>query len=104
VDIARIHDERIAFQVELRALVSALVDLEQEAIVGEELTLDRLRIARQLLELAALDREPVELPRPREVRRDEQPRAVAGPRQRVGLAELEEVSEARQGSRGRARG
>jgi hypothetical protein len=104
VDVARIHDQRLALEVELRPLVSTLVDLEQEAVVREQLPLDRLGVARQLLELASFDRQAVELAGAREVRCDEQPRAVARPRQRVGLAELEEVLEAKQGSRRRARG
>ena len=37
VDVPRIHDERLAFQVQLRPLVPALVDLEQEPIVRKQL-------------------------------------------------------------------
>ena len=74
-----------------------------QAVVREELSVDRLGVARQLLQLPAFDRQPVELARPRQVRRDEQPRAVARPRQRIGLAELEEMAEVRQ-RRWRARG
>jgi hypothetical protein len=73
MDVARIDHQRVAVEVELRPLVSALVDLEQQAVVGEELALDRLGVARQLLQLAGVDRQPVELARSREVRRDEQP-------------------------------
>ena len=90
VDVARIHDQRVAVEIELRPLVPALVDLEEEAVVREELPVDRLGVARQLLELTTADRQPIELARPREVRRDEQPRAVARPRQRVGLPQLEQ--------------
>jgi hypothetical protein len=93
VDVARIDHERLAVEVELRPLVSALVDLEQEPVVREQLPVDRLGEARQLLELATVDRKPVELARSREVRRDEQPGAVARPRQRVGLPQLEELAQ-----------
>jgi hypothetical protein len=93
VDVERIHDQRLALQVQLRPLVPALVDLEQQAVVRQELPLDRLGEARQLLEVATVDGQPVELAGPREVRRDEQPRAVARPRQRVGLPQLEELAQ-----------
>jgi hypothetical protein len=73
VDVTRIHHQRVAVEVELRPLVSALVDLEQQAVVRKELPFDRLGVARQLLQLAAVDRQPVELACSREVRRDEQP-------------------------------
>jgi hypothetical protein len=73
VDVARIHDERLAVEIELRPLVAALVDLEQEAVVRQQLPVDRLVVARQLLEVAVLERQPVQLSRPREVAGDEQP-------------------------------
>ena len=73
MDVARIDHERLAVEVELRPLVSALVDLEQKAVVRKELALDRLVVARQLLQLAAVERQPVELARPRQVGGHEQP-------------------------------
>jgi hypothetical protein len=93
VDEARVDHQRFALEIELVPLVPALVDLEQKAIVREQLPLDRLGEARQLLELERVEREPVQLPRSRQVAGDEQPRAVARPRQRIRLAQLEELSE-----------
>jgi hypothetical protein len=46
VDVARVDDERLTVEVELRPLVSALVDFEQEAVVRKELPCDRLGIVR----------------------------------------------------------
>ncbi|HEY4237882.1 MAG TPA: hypothetical protein VGM45_11185 [Gaiellaceae bacterium] len=86
MDVARIDHQLLALQIELRALVPALVDLEQQPVVREEPALDGLGVVRQLLEPPAGRWQPVELARPREVRRDEQPRAVARPRERIGLA------------------
>jgi hypothetical protein len=90
VDVTRIHHQRRAVEMELRTLVPAFVDLEEEAVVREQLPLDRLGEARQLFELTARDRQPIELACPRQVARHEQPRAVARPRQRVGLPQLEQ--------------
>jgi ABC-type antimicrobial peptide transport system ATPase subunit len=90
VDVTRIHDQRLALEVELRPLVPALVDLEQQPVVRQELALDGLGVVRQLLELAALDWQPVELARPRQVGGHEQPGAVARPRERIGLPQLEQ--------------
>ncbi len=90
VDVARIHNQGLAVEIELRPLVSALVDLEQQAVVREQLPVDRLGIVRQLLELATVKRQSIELARAGEVGGHEQPGAVARPRQRVGLPQLEQ--------------
>ena len=79
--------------VELRPLVAARVDLHEHAPVGQEEARDRLREIRQLLELAAARRQRVELMRSRDVRRDEQPRAVGRERERHCLPHLEQRTE-----------
>ncbi|MBV8257675.1 MAG: hypothetical protein JO073_07635 [Actinobacteria bacterium] len=90
---ARVDDERLAVEVELRPLVPALVDREQQPVVRQQEAVDRLREIGQLLEAAAVQRQPEQLPRPRQVGRDEQPRAVGRERERPGLPQLEELSE-----------
>ncbi len=89
MDEAWIHDERLGRRaryrvekIELRPLVPALVHLEQDATVGEELPGHRVVEARQLLELAAPDRNDVQLARARHIGADEQPRAVMRERER----------------------
>jgi hypothetical protein len=106
---ARIDDERLRLvarleEVELRPLVAALVDLEQDPAVRQQAAVDGFRQVGQLLELAAAEREEEELPRARPVRCDEQRRAVGGERERPRLRQLEKLLErARQWS-ARARG
>lgn len=95
---ARIDDERLrlarlAAEVELRPLVAALVEEEQDAAVGEELPVRRLREVGELLEPAAAEPREEELPCPRQVRGDEQRGAVGRERERPRLTELEQVAE-----------
>ena len=92
---ARIADERpFAEDVELRPLVSGLVDLDEDPPVRQVEAGDRLGVVGQLLELAAVRRQREQLPHARQVRRDEQRRAVGRPRQRVRLPQLEQLREA----------
>jgi hypothetical protein len=97
---ARIDDERlggaVAECVELRPLVPAFVDEDEDAAAREEQSVDRLREVGDLIELAALGREGEQLPGPRKVGRDQQLRAVGRPRERKRLAELEELAKAGQ--------
>jgi hypothetical protein len=76
--------------VELCALVSAGIDLEQDAAVLEELPVDRLVEAGQPPQVAAARLHGVELPRAGQVRADEQHAAVVGKRERRRLPHLEE--------------
>ena len=94
---ARIDDERLRLgarlrveQVELRPLVPALVHLEQDPPVRQELPRHRLREVGQLPELAAARRHDVQLLCAGHVRRDEQRRSVGGERQRQRLPHLEQ--------------
>jgi hypothetical protein len=94
---ARIDGERLGVSsglehVQLRPLVAALVQLEQHAAVRQELPQDRLVVVGQLRELPTRGRQHEQLPRARDVRGHEQPRAVARPRERPRLPQLEEVS------------
>jgi hypothetical protein len=101
---ARVDHERLVVEIELRPLVPALVDGEQDAVVREQEPVDRLLEVRELLELTAVERQTEELPRPRPVRRDEQPRAVGGEAERPRLPQLEELLERARQRRRRAPG
>ncbi len=91
---AWVTDERpFTEDMELRALVPGLVDLQQDPSVREVEARDRLGVVRQLFKRATVGRQREELPRARQVRRDEQRRAVGRPRERVRLTELEQLVE-----------
>ena len=95
---ARIDDERLGLgpaleKVELRPLVAALVHEEQDATVGQERSVHRLRQVGELLELPTLRRHEKELPRSRQVGGEQQRRAVARERERPRLRQLEQLSE-----------
>ena len=86
------HDERLVRRgVELRPLVPALVDLEQQPVVREQLPVDRLGVVRQLLELTTV--EPTAgragaCPAGREATSSVEP--SRRPRQRIRLPQLEQ--------------
>jgi hypothetical protein len=97
---ARIDDQRLGLgarlrveQVELRALVPALVHLQEDPPVRQELARYRLGEVGQLPELTAARRHDVQLLRAGDVRRDEERRAVGGERQRQRLPHLEQRSQ-----------
>ena len=93
----RIDDERLRLgaglrveQIQLRPLVPALVHLQEDPSVREELSRHRIREVRQLQQLAAARRHDVQLLRARHVRADEQRRPVRRERERQRLPHLEQ--------------
>ena len=97
MDEARIDDERLELcaglrveQVQLRPLVPALVDLEQDPAVRQQPARDGLAQVGQLRQPAAPHPREEELAGSGQVGVDEQRFAVAGERERRGLPQLEE--------------
>ena len=82
--------KRLAVDVELRALVAALVDLDEQPPVRQELPADRLVVVGQLLHLAALDGHGEELLRAGSSGADEQTTSVRRERERQRLPHLEQ--------------
>ena len=106
---ARVDDERLRRfpgleEVELRSLVAALVDFEQDPAVRQQAAVDGLRQVGQLVEVAAVEREEKELARARQVRCDEQRGAVRGEPERPCLRQLEKLLERARQRSARARG
>jgi hypothetical protein len=106
---ARVDHERLGLaapfqQIELRPLVAALVHGEESAAVRKQRPVDRLRQIRQLLQVAAVRSDEEELPRSRQVGRDQQLGAVRGERERPRLRQLEKLPERARQRPGRARG
>jgi len=92
---ARVDDERLRLaaplhEIQLRPLVAARIDGEQDTTVRKQPPIDRFRQISELLRLAALERQEEELPDSRQVGSDQQPRSVLREPERPRLPELEE--------------